>query len=542
MRITARSRRGGAGGGTPSGYANVAASALRTTASDTWIVSPTSGRCSFRLVNAAYNQNIGADNLTVWSRFQVPASLAANAGIWALTPSSTHCLNGSATTALALGVIAGRVAIIVGNSSTRTEYPLTTLSSRLGEFVDVVVVRPAGASTLTAYIDGVAQTLSPVDAAGAPVTPTPGSGVHPADPIDAQWQHTPAPLSATITNGNLAFSGPSKPCVVYNRAMTAADVARLMAYGIDPSDQWGSVEDVVSPTTRNGGFEAATGNNFDTWAESVSGSSTISAENLVVSPAAVPGYPASTRSCRMDVDAVGSPCHVQLNNLIQPGHRYRIRFDWRWTHPTETAPRRPQVQVTLTGVVASDLLPAVAKDTWQTYTVEVLADANYLRLFRTGGLADASYFYDNVVVEKIGAVSAPNPKSAGWQPENLANSIEGMFVNGAGTTNQGSPFSQVTWTCAASPEQMLGTANFSIPANAIITAVIVENISLGSGRTFSLGTLSSPANDLINAAPIDGNGAITLIDPSEVVATGQQLWASASASGSYTVTVNFTLI
>lgn len=512
--------------GAPATYPEVLLAARRALSSEPGIAGtiPTSRVTSRLVVGSVIDEDPGAGQFSFWCRFRVPASLATNAGICALSPSETHILGGSGSNAIGLGILSGDINLFMGNSTTYTRYPLGC-AGLVGQVVDIVVTRNG---SLAAYVNGAAVTLTGVDVNG---------GVPANATITATWAHALAPLSATIGSSNISIAGPISRFVAFNFALSATDVASLIVNGVNPADQWGSKTEVMNATTLNGGFETAGAGGADVfanWSESVVGLSSVNRET---DPALVF---AGTASLRFDVDASSSGCSVGVA-AFPTGKRYRLTFAFRHNFATAIVP-----QVLFGPDVLS--LATAPKDTWTQYDttgivggVNVSGPLSLLVLSRRSGPASCSQWFDSVVLRRVGAfIDLQFDGTIGFQAGDRANNRVATLYDSAGFTRPDSArgFAHLL---AATPggERFGGSSGIVIPINASISLVKVRNINLGAGRTFSLGVASGSLANIINAAALGDTGTVTEIVPGATTSSTGQLWASYTGTGSVEITVYF---
>lgn len=519
MRIEELSTGRGGGGGAPANYQQVSSAALRSASAIPGIEGtiPTS-RCTSRLVvGSIVNEDPGDGPLSLWCQFRLPASLAANAGVCGLSPSETHILGGSGSDAIGLAIMSGDLNLVMGNSSTHTRYALG-VASLVGQVVDVVVTRSG--STLAAYVNGTAVTLTAVNVNGS---------VAPNATITATWAHALAPLSATITSSNASTTGPVHRFVVYNRALSASEAGILGILGVDVADQWGSKVEVINATTLNGGFETAGAGGADvfaSWAESTGGTTTINRDTAV--------FAFGTASLRYDVDGSGSFASV-AQNVLETGRRYRVTATFR--HNAASAVD-PQIALETTTLAFN----AVAPNTWITQSSEGVANGATLYVYRRSGFPSASQWYDNVIVQRIGAIlDLQFDGTCGFMAADRANQRDAVLFNGAGFTLPDSTSGFARWI-ASTPagERIGGSTAIVIPADASVSRFIVHNFNVGSGQTVSIGSGSGAnINNMVANVPLNGTGQITVIDPANSTSATGQLWISYTGTGSVQVTAIF---
>jgi hypothetical protein len=519
MRINELTMRGGGGGGTPADYPEVRSAALGSRAVVPGIEFPVaSSRATGRLVvGSVVDENPGDGPLTLWWRGRLPSSFATSAGICSLGPESTHLLGGSGAVAFALAVIGGDVQLVMGNSTTRTQYALS-MAGLAGQVADIVVTRSG--LTLAAYVNGSAVTLTPVNT---------GAGFAADAAINGDFYHAGAPLSATISGANNVVAGPCQRFVLFNRALSAADASSLILNGVDVTDQWGTKAELINATTNNGGFETAGAGGADTladWIEISFGTSTVNRDTAV--------FLEGTASARITSDASSSFAGIRQD--IAAGRRYRIRFAFR--HDRAATNVTPQVTLGANNIPAG--LTAVAPNTWSVQTVEAVSSEGRLDFGRTFGVPSTNFWFDGVVITRIGAIVDLQFDGTAWgMVGDRANQRDAVMHSGAALTMPDSTRGFARWVGTVPGGERIGggVAVAIIPTTASISRVVVRNINLGSGQTFSMGTSSGTLTNIINAAPLNGTGDVTVIDPALSVSSTGELWIAYTGTGAIEVEV-----
>ena len=209
-------------------------SAIRAAASDYAAVAFDGATASTRITSTLTGQNIGTGDFSVWARFRVPASVnAVNRGLVALTSNATASAQAESAH-LFLAANAGELAFRLYGATTSDIRQATIngfLAAYTGQVVDVVVTRTG--TTVKIFING-------TDTAYIETT----SGTPPA------WS---AAVTSTFCNVGMAvgaslFTGRIYRSVVFNRALSASDVAELITVGVNPADQWGTQTGQTSGT------------------------------------------------------------------------------------------------------------------------------------------------------------------------------------------------------------------------------------------------------------------------------------------------------
>lgn len=481
-----------------------------------------SSRATGRLVaGSVVDENPGGGPLTLWWRGRLPSSFATSAGICGLGPESTHLLGGSGAVAFALGITGGDVQLVIGNSSTRTQYALS-MTGLAGQIADIVVTR--NGLTLAAYVNGVAVTLTPINI---------GAGFTADATINGDFYHAGAPLSASISGANNVVAGPCQRFVLFNRALSADDASSLIVNGVDVSDHWGSKEEIMNATTLNGGFETAGAGGADAfavWSESTGGTSTINRDTVK--------FFAGNASCRLDIDATGSAATLVSTFLFARGKRYRMSAQARGTGTN------PRLSIN-TGEAGFAAFGPVLNDAgWQPISTEFVfasasASAN-LMVGRLAGAQSGSIWMDNLTAQQIGAFVDLQFDGTAWSMVgDRANQRDAVMHSGAALTMPDSTRGFARWVGTVPGGERIGggVAVAIIPTTASISRVVVRNINLGSGQTFSMGTASGTLTNIINAAPLNGNGQVTVIDPALSVSSTGELWIAYTGTGAIEVEV-----
>jgi hypothetical protein len=325
---------------------------------------------------ALTGQTIGSGDVSAWIRFRVPTSVSETVHVASLFADVNNFISLARITTASGGTLT--ISAVKAGSGTVNTALANFVTNFGGKVVDLVFTRIG--TTITANLDG-AEILSGTNASadvniGAPTL---------------------------ILNGFTGSPTSARPytdiyrAVVFNRALSAADVQSLIVNGVAPEDQWGTQTQLINASTLNGSFETAGSTNvFSSWSQTVNGSSTINRDTVV--------FNAGAASCRFDIDSANSSVNVFRNNELTAGKRYRISFDFRHNR---TGTYRPQFNLGLSSDITSFGTP-VSQNTWQRYTYEGVAETGIVRFTRPFSLgadsSQASAWYDDVIVERIGAV------------------------------------------------------------------------------------------------------------------------------------------
>ena len=490
----------------PADYPQVSAASFRqgSTMPGMEFVQGNSSRVLSTLVDPSVglNQDIGAGDFTWWVQLSVPASLSGNAAIGSLGPNNTNALP-SSDNAVALLQQNGDIQLVLGNTTNNTRYGLG-LSGRTGQIVDITITRAGG--SLAVYIDGTLIT---------PTATNTGAGC----PAGTTFNTTFAMIGGAHSSGNPnAFAGIVYRFVTYNRQLTATEVASLVRFGVDISDQWGSQAAILSPTVLNGGFETVgTTNTFANWSDGSVSGTTINRDTVV--------FDSGAASLRFDLDGSSSYRNVGQGILVA-GRRYRVTAAFRHNHSSSIA---PQIQLQNTVLPFS----AVAPNTWQTQTAEAVSDGTVIIVVRRSGAPNSSQWYDSITVTRLGAiVDLDFTMGCGNQLQDA--STNGFHVNLFGGFSWVNPrdFGQLRVSLSAS-----GNTQFPVglPAEAMITGIAAN----ASGAvTLSIGTASG-GTQVVNAASLSTgrNGPLTVAS----AFPGGTLWGNLSAAVATNITIDFSL-
>lgn len=493
------------------------ASSIRGAASDYAGVAFDGATSSTRVVSGS--QAIGTGPFSVWSRFKVPASVPAsgngtNPGIWGLSDSNNATYRDNAVVSY-LDSSNGLNLFRYG-ANKATDFRLARISNFVntyaGQVVDIVITRSE--NTLKIYINGT----------DTDYTETTG-GTPPAwgNTIVSDFLIVGAQSSVNVFGSSIYRS------VLFNRALSAADVVDLIELGVDPADQWGTQTQIVNTTTLNGGFETAGAGGADVfanWVEYTTGTATITRDTVDYSPDL--GSTASAKYVGTDGTAVFSLYNSSAGNLLA-GKRYRISSAHKRSANANIAWR------TTDGNVA--LVTFAVTTSWANYVGEFVMPTN--DSVKIDGSGANSLWIDNVILERIGAiVDLDFTAGIGYQAlDRSTNKLDGTLFGGVSWAGAGfSGTVRGTLTTNAG-QQLNGT--LAIPTDAHIDYVVVENVSAGSGRTFSLGTASGTLTNIINAQPLGANGTRTTFDPADGFSSTGNLWAAWSAAGTVKVTVAY---
>lgn len=483
-------------------------SAIRAAASDYAAVTFDGATSATRIVSTLTSQNIGTGDMSMWNRFRVFTTTGTTRYIAALSSSSTAADQASAC-ALSISSTGGLVFVLFG--STTSDSRIATVAgfqtAYSGQVVDIVVTR-AG-TTLKIYVNG-------TDTAYTETT----TGTPPA------W-------SATITSTNLfigqstgttsIFSGRIYRSVVFNRALSAADVTELITTGVNPADQWGS---------QTAAYTSDFSVNADNWTQNIGNA-------LLTATGNIDGISGVNDTLRFsNTDTVSVALQVRRTTTLVTTKRYRISFDYF----AETGSGLQFLGLGFFGNRYDAGSSAVIENAWQTgVSLEAVIPQTQLPLSSfttsTGTLTSAfvagkNVYFKNIVATRIGAiVDLDFTVGAGYQAtDRSTNALHGTLFNGVEFTRPKRVAVLYATTTASGNTQMLGT--LAIPTNAIIEDIIVN--STGSA-TVSVGNVSAGTQIVNGASVVSGRQKLTIATP---FSTTGNLWVNSSAA----VTLQFTIL
>jgi hypothetical protein len=136
---------------------------------------------------------------------------------------------------------------------------------------------------------------------------------------------------------------------------------------------------VCNDNLNNGGFENRTGDNFDNWSESTSGTSSVNAETVDVD--------AGSASCRIDIDGSNSFAGISLNSLFALGQEF--------TYSVRLKATGGNWQVGSAGGAGVDTVTPTTS--WATYT-GTLSATNTAFTIKRSSSANQSLYIDQVEV------------------------------------------------------------------------------------------------------------------------------------------------
>jgi hypothetical protein len=483
------------------------ASAIRAAASDYAAVNFDGTTTAQRIVSGC--QAIGTGDFSLWSRFRVPTSFASLPGLIWLTDVNTGTFRANA---MGIFLESGTLRVFRYGTTPATDNRIATVASFLtnfvGQVVDVVVTR-AG-NTLKIYINGTDTAYTESTGGAAPAW---------GQTVVSDFTFVGAQSSSNIFTGRIYRS------VVFNRALSAADVTELITVGVNPADQWGTQADVYTKAT----FPAA---GADSW-------TALNADITATVNSTAPD--ATIEWMKVERTTSTGRCDITRNTTLptgQPNKRFRgsaliynedcgtrwfgIQSDNASTVFDSSAQLANGAQGTITQeFVAGN---STAMRVGPLATVNGLTSAGSVAL-------NANYFVKAIVVTRIGAiVDLDFTVGTGYQAtDRSTNALHGTLFNGVEFTQPRRMAVLYATTNTNGNQQMLGT--LAIPTNAIIEDVVVN--SSGSA-TVSVGNASAGTQIVNGASVVSGRQKLTIATP---FSTTGNLWVASSAA----VTLQFTI-
>lgn len=455
--------------------------------------------------------NVGTGDVSVWVRARIAETGGVSRTIFALTSNSSdapiqiNCLIGYLTSAGALTVsLYGTTSIAYRRTATIASFATTYA----GTTVDLVVTRQA--NVVKIYVNGV-DTAYTETTAGSPTI---------------AWDES---ITSTFLRCGTAHSGSFSSynstiyrCAVFNRALALADVASLIVEGVSYGDRWASTSALYSAD----------------FAASITGWSAASANTTLANVAG---------RLQITWPTSGAAGGAILDTpLLASGRNYRVTFIHRLASGSFTdAQVRESGSTVGWTTLGGHVLPFTPTGSDQTNItditqVSVVSGSRKLYIFGTPSASGTIMEIDNVSITRIGAFVDYNfDAGVGYQQHDSSDNKLNATI--ASTTSWKSPSirGRVSDTLTVNTgQQMLAT--LAIPTDAHIQNVIVENVNVGSGATFSLGTAAA-GTTLLNAVPLGGTGTKSVYEPAVSGSSTGNLHAFWSAAGTVKVTIIYTI-
>jgi hypothetical protein len=432
------------------------------------------------------SQNIGSSDFTLWVRAAVPSSNpSVDGGLMSLSSSTSSAVVASAFTSYITSSTGALVIKTFGAGGT-SDQNSATLSSFItnfgGKIVDIMIVRNATTPSLTVYVNGVVQTVTEASGGTPPTW---------ANSITSTYALLGAYSSTTILNDRMYRA------VLFNRALSAAEVCLVREREVSFADQWGNMTLLIdySTPTLNGGFETAGGGGADVfanWSEGTSGSSTVNDETTNVH--------SGSHACRLDVDASNSDVYVS-SAVTTVGKKYKYSL---WAYGSTGS---PTIKV---GGSATDYTNThTLTNSYAQYTGEFTANTTSFYIDRDSA-ASTSIYIDDVQLNEIGCMLNSDLEHADPAVSTTVRDRSSNNFLGTSTATGVTQIKQV--------KEYLGT---NITITGTLTAGSISGPTLLPVTSVATNTTLALANAglvVANAA----SGAVTLTLPASTLATGFQ--------------------
>jgi hypothetical protein len=477
--------------------------AVRAAASDYAAVTFNGATANTRITSGC--QSIGTGDFSIWVRARIPTTNPSLSFIYAAI--GNNSLSVFVTDSFIIsqevggaiqvsGYVAGVFTIAMSVSGVIANYG--------GQIVDIVLTRvtSGGTTTATLYINGASVATSTAAVVATSVT--------------SDYFHVGATGSGQC-NTRIYRS------VVFNRALSAADVTELITTGVNPADQWGTQTAIYTSD-----FSAG----VDGWA-AVRGTA----------DGNIDGISGVDNTLRLTVDSTASNTHfvnrTPFSGLLA-GKRYRVGFDYFITAANVTM-NGLRLQQINTAQILSPIQSVTGA--WTSITpvefvstetrLDVLGYAGATPTF-TGNGTDTFYLH-SFAVTRIGAiVDLDFTVGTGYQAtDRSTNALHGTLFNGVEFTQPRRMAVLYATTSTNGNQQMLGT--LAIPTNAIIEDMIVN--STGSA-TVSVGNASAGTQIVNGASVVSGRQKLTLATP---FSTTGNLWVNSSTTATLQFTILYTI-
>jgi hypothetical protein len=491
-------------------------SAVRAAASNYAAVNFDGATASTRITSTLTGQNIGTGDFSLWSRFRVPTSFAGTPGLLWLTDAGTGTFRANA-----IGIYLETTFLRVFRYGTTpaTDSRIATVASFLtnfaGQVVDVVVTR-AG-NTLKIYINGTDTAYTETTGGAAPA-----------------WGQTVVSDFALVgaLNSSSIFTGRIYRSVVFNRALSAADVTELITTGVNPADQWGT-QTAVLTSDFSAGVDSFAGLGG-------AGNSTLAGN--------IDGIGGQDDNLRVTTGTFALNIAGAFRLVLSRAKRFLVTYSYYI----------PSTNVTLRGVRTSFFNNGTAGegpagnttlDAWTTVSelsppdVANAGSNNGLSFHATNSSSAINYtgtsgdvmYLRAITLTRIGAiVDLDFTVGVGYQAtDRSTNALHGTLFNGVAFTEPKRVAVLYATTATNGNQQMLGT--LAIPTNAIIEDIIVN--STGSA-TVSVGNASAGAQIVNGASVVSGRQKLTIATP---FSTTGNLWVNSNATATLQFTILYTI-
>ncbi len=472
--------------------------------------------------NQYFPASLGQSDISLWVRFRVPSSPGtSNRGLMFLSDNTGYASANGPTLSLfvtSTGALEGRITKDTVNYWTRRVQLSSFVTSYAGQVVDVVFVRNVAGNTAALYVNGNAVGLES------------SSGTTPPN-----WNDTL--VSGFLVVGRLESTGIFNDRIyraaVFNRALSAQDVADLIVNGVADADQWGTQTQIVGASVNNGGFETNSLNALGTWNNlGALGSSICSIDTSGLFSNS------GSNAGKLTLDSSASFCGFNAangSNIATVGKRYRLAFFARKGASSGACGVQfgHSLASNAYGVTGTTLTT-----THQRTVAEFVAAHGTIALGRqSGSAANAEIYIDDVSLERIGAIVDLNlGEGAGLCfTDRSTNGLHGVGNGGVSHIVPGRE-GCVRIRTTASGNTQLGGAGI-IPANARIRFITADAVS--GTPTVTLGNASGSAQHIPSIALAAGFNELS---PVARFNTTGNLWVNVSTTATVDWTVRYDLV
>ena len=457
------------------------------------------------------SHNVGTNDLSVWVRARIAETGGVSRTLFALTsntgdgPIQINALIGYLTSAGALTVsLYGTTSIAYRRTATIASF-VTTYA---GATVDLVVTRQA--NVVKIYVDGV-DTAYTETTAGSPAIAW-------GEAITSTFLRCGSAHTGALSSYNSTIYR----CAAFNRALSLSDVASLIVNGVSFGDRWASTSALYSAD----------------FAASITGWSAASANTTLANVAG---------RLQITWPTSGAAGGAILDTpLLVLGRNYRVSFIYRLASGSFTDAQVRESGSTLGwATLGGHLLAFTPTGSDQTKItditqVSVVSGTRKLYIFGTPSTNGTVMEIDNVSITRVGAFVDYNfDAGVGYQQHDSSDNKLNATIFAGAAWRSPSIRGRVSDTLTVNTGQQM-LASLAIPTDAHIQEIIVENVNLGSGATFSLGTAAA-GTTLLNAVSLGGTGTKSIYGPAVSGSSTGNLHAFWSAAGTVKVTIIYTI-
>jgi hypothetical protein len=473
-------------------------SAVRAAASDYAAVTFDGATAATRITSTMTSQAFsGTGDFTIWSRFRVPVTnIGSNSIILGLSDSNIAVSTANSFYIL-INTAGGELTVAKRSAANAFQNAFNVAgfsAAYAGQIVDLIVARVSGA--WKCYING--------------TDVTPGTTNFAGETVSFTYCHVGLGGTAQTLNTQVFRS------VVFNRALSAADVTELITIGVNPADQWGTQTAVYTSdfSVNTDGWSAANGT---------------AAGNI-------DGIGGQDNNLRYTIGSGANTADgLSRSSTVIPSKRYRLNFSYYIpSGQTQINTIRAFVGLAsvVTGLNVTNAWTDVSAEGVVTGDTSLRVNQNFVG---TGNGTDVFYIRA-VTATRIGAiVDLDFTIGTGYQAtDRSTNNLHGTLFNGVEFTQPKRVAVLYATTNTNGNQQILG-GTLAIPTNAIIEDIIVN--STGSA-TVSVGNASAGTQIVNGASVVSGRQRLTLATP---FSTTGNLWVNSSSTATLQFTILYTI-